>query len=279
MTNIDEIANNMRAAAADRVNLDSELQSAINASAKDIVIQGYKPDKNISELDAGKTFLKDVMGKCDNEIQNLELLSVSFTRTDSDYPAGMLSFKSDTSGNSLLKDKRKCREKGLKLKESVPLVYRDMQRKYRSEAYTKYIKGYATWIGFEGSNYVMRYKHRDNAAKGMFYQWTTYNEFKLCSIRATGNGFVTKKIDTPLDLPDTVLVQYKEAKSFSETLVNRIKEAVLAHLENIGITTDSIVAMGSYSAIIKTTQDKASKVKAIVDVHITAAQGATITII
>ena len=124
-TNIDEIANKMRAA-ADRVNLDSELQSAINAIAKDIVIQGYKPDKNISELEAVKKFLKDIMGKSDNEIYSLELLSASFTRTDSDWPADVLSFKSETLVNNLLKDKIKCRDKGIKLKESVPLVYREM---------------------------------------------------------------------------------------------------------------------------------------------------------
>ena len=88
------------------------------------------------------------MGKSDNEMKSLKLLSASFTSTGSDHPSGVLSFESETFANTLLKDKRKCREKGLKLKESVPLVYRDMQRKYRSEAYTKYMKVYATWIGF-----------------------------------------------------------------------------------------------------------------------------------
>ena len=175
-TDINEIAKNVKAA-AERVNLDSDLQSAINTSAKDIVIQGYKPDKSISELEAGKKFLKDIMGKNDKEITSLELLSVSFTRTDSDHPSGVLSFKSETSVTNLLKDKCKCREKGLKLKESVPLVYHEMQRKYRSESYIKYMKGYATWIGFEGTNYVMCYKLRDNAAQGKFYQWIMYVEF------------------------------------------------------------------------------------------------------
>ena len=113
-------------AAGDRDNLDSELHSAINASGKDIVIQGYKPDKNISELDAGKKFLKDIMGKSNNGIKNLELLSISFTRTDSDHPACILFFKLETSVKNLLKDKRKWRGKGLKLKESVPLVYHDI---------------------------------------------------------------------------------------------------------------------------------------------------------
>ena len=92
------------------------------------------------------------------------------------------------------------------------------------------MKGYATWIGSEGSNYVMWYKLRDNAAKEMFYQWTMYSIFKPTSIRAIWNGFVTKKIDTPLDLPDTVFIQYKEANSSSETLINGIKDAVLVHL-------------------------------------------------
>ena len=40
-----------------------------------------------------------------------------------------------------------------------------------------------------------------------------------------------------------------------------------------------IVATDRDSAMIKTTEDKASRVKAIVDVHIMAAKGATITII
>ena len=41
-TDINEIAKNMKTA-AEKVNLDADLQRAINASAKDIVIQGYKP--------------------------------------------------------------------------------------------------------------------------------------------------------------------------------------------------------------------------------------------
>ena len=69
------------------------------------------------------------------------------------------------------------------------------------------MKGYATWIGFEGPNYVMRYKLRDNTAKGKFYQWKLFGKFKATSIRATGNGFVTNKIDTPTDLLDTILIQ------------------------------------------------------------------------
>ena len=71
-------------AAAEMVNLDSDLQKAINQSAKDIVIQGYKPDKSITQLDAGRQFLKDIMGKSDKEIDHLELLSVSFSRIYSD---------------------------------------------------------------------------------------------------------------------------------------------------------------------------------------------------
>ena len=90
---------------------------------------------------------------------------------------------------------------------------------------------------------------------------------------------MTKKIDTPLDLPDTILIQYKEARTSSETLANEIKEAVLVHLTEIGITAESIVAMDSDSAMIKTTEDKAPRVKAIIDMHITTAHGATITII
>ena len=70
-------------AATERVNLDADLQRAINASAKNIVIQGYKPDKSLSELDAAKKFLKDIMGKNNKEIDGLELLSASFSRTDS----------------------------------------------------------------------------------------------------------------------------------------------------------------------------------------------------
>merc|ERR1711884_192676 len=131
-------------------------------------------------------------------------------------PTGLLTFKSETSVTNFLKDKRKCREKGLKLKESVPLVYCDMQRKYRSKAYTKYMKGYATWIGFEGTKYVICYKLRDNAAKGEFYKWIWYDEFNPSSIRASGDGFVTNKIETPRDLPDIVLIQYKEPKASSE---------------------------------------------------------------
>ena len=66
-----------------------------------------------------------------------------------------------------------------------------------------------------------------------------------------------RKIDTPHDLPNTILIQYKEARTSSETLANEIKAAVLEHL----------------------TEEKAARVKVIVDVHITSAQGATITII
>ena len=69
-TNIEEIASNMKAT-VDRINLDMELQSAINATAKKIVTQGFKPNSGMSELDAGKRFLEDVMGKSDTEIKNL----------------------------------------------------------------------------------------------------------------------------------------------------------------------------------------------------------------
>ena len=141
------------------------------------------------------------------------------------------------------------------------------------------MKGYATWIGFKGTKYIMRYKKRDNAATGTFYQWITYNKFKPSSIRAYGDGFVTNKIETPADLPGTVLIQYKEPKTSSESLATVIKTAVLEPLKELGITGDSIVAMDRESAMIKTTQEKAARVKAIVDTHITHAQGATITII
>ena len=104
-SNINEIAKNMKAA-TERVSLDENLQKAINKAAKDIVIQGYKPDKSLSALDAGKKFLYEVMGKSSKEIDNLELLSVSFTRTDSDYPSGVLTFKNESSATNLLKDKK-----------------------------------------------------------------------------------------------------------------------------------------------------------------------------
>lgn len=141
------------------------------------------------------------------------------------------------------------------------------------------MKGYATWISFKGPNYVMRYKLRDNAAKGKFYEYKLYGEFKPTSIRATGNGFVTNKINTPTDLSDTILIQYKVAKTSSDSLVNEIKDAVLEHLDTLGITADSIVTIGSDRAKIKATKDNVSKVKAIVDVHITAAHGVIIAII
>ena len=131
--NIDEIASNIKAA-ADRVNLDADLQNAINVANKDLVIQGYKPDLGISELEAGKKFLKDIIGKSDSEITNLELLSVSFSKADSDYPTGLLTFKSESTVGSLLRYKRKCREKGIKIKESVPLVYNQMQKKLQAQS-------------------------------------------------------------------------------------------------------------------------------------------------
>ena len=90
---------------------------------------------------------------------------------------------------------------------------------------------------------------------------------------------MTNKIETPADLPDTVLIQYKEPKTSSESLATVIKTAVLEPLKDLGITGDSIVAMDRESAMIKTTQEKAARVKAIVDTHITHAQGATITVI
>ena len=154
-----------------------------------------------------------------------------------------------------------------------------MQRKYRSKSYIKYMKGYATWIGFEGPKYVMHYKLRDNAAQGKFYQWISYGEFKPKSIRASGDGFVTNKKTTPLDNPDTVLIQYKEPKPSSDALVTEIKTLVLDHLKELGITAQSIAAIDSRGAKITTTQDIVSRVKSVVETYITPAQGATITII
>ncbi len=154
-----------------------------------------------------------------------------------------------------------------------------MQKTYRREAYKKFIKGYSTWVGFEGTKYVMQYKLRDNAAQGKFYDWITFDEFKLSSIRAAGDDFVTKKVSTSIDLPDTILIQYKEAKISNEALATEIKAAVAEHLKELGITEDSVVAVSSDSAMIKTTEKNAAKAKAMIEVHITTAQGATITII
>ena len=70
-TDINEIAKNMKAA-TERVTLDADLQNAINRTAKDIVIQDYKPDKSLSHLDAGRKFLTEIMGKNDKEINSLE---------------------------------------------------------------------------------------------------------------------------------------------------------------------------------------------------------------
>ena len=125
----------------------------------------------------------------------------------------------------------------------------------------------------------MRYKLWDNAAKGEFYDWAVFGDFKPSSIRASGDGFVTDKKATPLDNPDTVLIQYKEPKPSSEALVSEIKTSVLEHLTALGITEQSIAAMDSSGAKIITTQDNVKKVKVIVETHITQAQGATITII
>ena len=277
-TDMNKIADNMKAA-AEKVTLEQDLQKAINETAKMVVIQGYHPDKDLSDLDSAKKFLKDIMGKRTKEIDNLELLSASFSKTDSDFPSGLLTFKLESSVTSLLKEKKKCRDKGLKLKESVPLVYRDMQRKYRSEAYNKYIKGFATWVGFEGTHYIMRYKKKDNAAKGEYYEWTVFDDFKPSSIRASGDGFVTNKKTTPLDNPDTVLIQYKEPKPSSDALVTEIKTLVLDHLKELGVTAQSIAAIDSRGAKITTSQDNVSRVKSVVETYITPAQGATITII
>ena len=99
------------------------------------------------------------------------------------------------------------------------------------------------------------------------------------SIRASGDGFVTNKMDTPLDLPDKVLIQYKEPKTSSESLASDIKTSVLEHLKDLGITEKSIAAMDPSSGKIKTSQDKAERVKAIVETYISSSQVATITII
>merc|ERR1712082_43102 len=106
----------------------------------------------------------------------------------------------------------------------------------------------------------MRYKLRDNAVLGKYYDWITFDELKPSSIRATGDGFVTKKESTPINLPDTVLNQYKEAKSSNEALATEIKAAVAEHLKELGISEDSVVTVSPDSAM--TTENKAAKAKA-----------------
>ena len=125
----------------------------------------------------------------------------------------------------------------------------------------------------------MRYKLRDNAAKGEFYKWISYDEFKPSSIGASGDGFVTNKIDTPVDSLDTVLIQYKEPKASSESLASELKTAVLEHLKEIAITEKSISSVDHSSAMIKTDEKNADKVKLIAETYISKSQGATITII
>ena len=154
-----------------------------------------------------------------------------------------------------------------------------MQKTYRQEAYKKFVKGYTTWTGFEGTKYVMRYKLRDNPALGKYYNWITFDEFRPSSIRATGDGFVTKKESTPVDCPDTILIQYKDARPSNESLATEIKTAIADTLKNLSIPEDSIVAVGPDCAMIKTTVDQATKAKAMIGVHINSAHGATITII
>ncbi len=125
----------------------------------------------------------------------------------------------------------------------------------------------------------MRYKLRDNPALGKYYNWITYDEFRPSSIRATGDGFVTKKESTPVDCPDTILIQYKEARPSNEALATEFKTSIAEILKNLSIPEDSIVAVSHDSAMIRTTEGKAAKAKAMIEVHITLAQGATITII
>ncbi len=99
------IAENIRSA-TEKVKLEEDLQAAINVARRNVITIGWKPQNSASNYDRAKDFLKTVLGKSDTEIENLGLIGASYTKTDTNHPAGVLSFNSETSVGLVLSDKR-----------------------------------------------------------------------------------------------------------------------------------------------------------------------------
>ena len=160
------------------VKLEEDLQAAINVARKNVITIGWKPQNSASNHDGAKDFLKTILGKSDTEIENLGLIGASYTKTDTSYPAGVLTFNSETSVGLVLSEKKKAQQKNIKVKADVPLAYKDVDKGWKHKAYLRYMKGYVSRFEFEGTTYVYKYKMKDNGAKQEYYQWTVDSRFK-----------------------------------------------------------------------------------------------------
>ena len=58
-------------------------------------------------------------------------MSASFSRLDSNWPTGILTFSNENSAIALLKDKKKAKAKNVKLKSDIPMAYKDVEKKMR----------------------------------------------------------------------------------------------------------------------------------------------------
>ena len=275
---VDVIAENIRCA-TEKVKLEEDLQAAINVARNNVITIGWKPQNTVSNLDGAKEFLKVILGKSDTEIENLGLVNASYTKTDTNHPVGVLTFNSDTSVGLVLSDKRKAREKNIKVKADVPLAYKDVDKQWKHKAYLRFMKGYVSRFEFEGTTYVYKYKMKDNGANQEYYQWTVDSRFKPESLRVAGGGLEADKRPTPVDVLDTVLIEYKDPKTSIETLESEIQTMLSEHYVELGITESCIKAVSKKSVLIRSTVERVNRVKAIADGKMPANQSATTNII
>ncbi|MCP3678891.1 MAG: hypothetical protein GY782_00755, partial [Gammaproteobacteria bacterium] len=179
----------------------------------------------------------------------------------------------------ILSDKRKAQQKNIKVKADVPLAYKEVDKGWKHKAYLRYNKGYVSRFEWEGTTYVYKYKMKDNGANQEYYQWIEDSRFKPDSFRVAGGGLEADKRPTPVDVLDTVMIEYKEPKTSPETLGSEIQTMLLEHYEELGITESCIKAVSKKSVVIRSTVERVDRLKAIVDGKMPANQSATTSII
>ena len=122
--------------------VNKELLIAINDSKTKVVSIGWKPTRDISDFKFANKFLRDIMTKSDEEIHQIGLVSAKYTRLDTNFPTGVLTFNNENSATALLQNKKKAKAKNIKLKPDIPMAYKDTEKKLHQAQYRRFQKGF-----------------------------------------------------------------------------------------------------------------------------------------
>ena len=105
--------------ATEQAKTQKELQKEINHSKCKVVTIGYKPNPKNSGFEPLKQFLWNMMKKSDEEIRNTGLISADYCRVEWQFLTGLMTFRNESSANSLLKDKKNVKSMNIKMKADI----------------------------------------------------------------------------------------------------------------------------------------------------------------